>query len=99
MNESAIQAILAYRDEHLFEPEMNWPKYWFDQRSYSRWSANEILKFIIDRPFTPAVEIVEDFALKMEHLLYVSEDKASSSIFSIARDTAADILDIFRAME
>jgi hypothetical protein len=94
MNDRAITAIENYMEECLFEPRLNWPKCTFDQQSYSRWAANEILGLIMDHPFTQVDTIVEEFMLKMDYFSCVAKDPNISIIFSIAKGTAEDIFDI-----
>lgn len=106
MNESAILAIQKYMDEYLIEPGSNWPKYYFNQRSYSRWAAYEVQKRIIDEalrlpphitgrePRTP-VDIIWGFISEMDNFSGISDNVHSQLIFSIAKDTAVDILYLF----
>lgn len=92
MNEEAAQAITDYIEEYLFEPDANWPKSWFNQRTYSRWAANEILELIIDNPLTSPMIIIDEFLIKMSYYSCMSENQNISIIFSTAVDTAEDIL-------
>lgn len=92
MNKEAAQAIIDYIAEYLFEPDANWPKSWFNQRTYSRWAANEILELIIDNPLTSPMIIIDEFLVKMSYYSCVSENQNVNIIFSTAVDTAEDIL-------
>ena len=94
-NEIAIQAIMKYIEECLFEPRASWSKYEFEKRSYSRWAAYEILERIMDHPMTSADTIIEDFILKMSLYTHVTENTKVNFIFSTALDTAEDILTLF----
>lgn len=99
MNELEIRAISAYADEFLFEPGANWPKFCFDRRSYARWAVTELLTLIMDRPFVPAELTIEAFAIKCGWFTECfATETTQNFIFSIARDTANDILDVLRAM-
>lgn len=91
-NEAATRLIITYIEECLFEPKASWCKHEFEKRSYSRWAANEILEGVMDHPMSPADIIIEEFILKMSLYSCVAEDSKVSFIFSIARDTAEDIL-------
>lgn len=93
-NDSAVMAIVSYMEECLFEPQACWPKYHFEQRAYSRWAASEILELVMDHPLTPPDEVVYEFILKMVIYSEVTESKEKSFIFSTARDTAEDILNL-----
>jgi len=72
---------------------MNWPLCYFNQRSYSRWAANEILELVMDNPFSTPIDIIEEFIIKMDYFSCI--DLSTSLIFSIAKDTAEDILYLF----
>lgn len=92
MNEETVQKILKYEEEFLFEPGPHWPKSQIQERAYARWAAEEILLEIMDHPFTDPDMIVEKFIIKMEFFLHISENATTNSIFTIAEDTAEDIL-------
>lgn len=90
MNEVAVSVIQEYIDEHLFEPASNWPKYYFQERSYSRWAAYEIKNRNITKNETP-VDIINDFINEMNQF----EELNNKFIFSVARDAAKQILYLF----
>lgn len=91
MNASAIRAIESYiRD--LGEPQMHWKKSRRDQRIYSRWAANELLGYVIFHKEISPLQAVEDFMRKMDSFACLNQK--NSFIFSVAYDTAADILDL-----
>lgn len=92
MYDEAIQKILKYEEEVLFEPGLHWPKKKIQERSYARWAAEEILLSIMDHPFTEPDMIIEEFIIKMECFLHISENTTANSIFTIAENTAEDIL-------
>ena len=93
-SEAATRLIITYMEECLFEPKACWPKYWFEQRVYSRWAASEILELIMDHPLTPPDEVVYEFILKMVIYSEITESKEKRFIFSTAMDTAEDILNL-----
>lgn len=95
MNEAAVLAIINYMEECLFEPKRNWPEYWFNQKSYSRWAANEILERVMDHPMMPPIMVIEEFMITMDLYSCMAEDTRVSIIFSIAKDTAEDIMSLF----
>lgn len=92
MHDEAIQKILKYEEEFLFEPGSHWPKPQIQERAYARWAVEEILLAIMDHPFTDPDTIVEGFIIKMEFFLHISENTTANSIFTIAENTAEDIL-------
>lgn len=95
MNEVAVSIILNYMEECLFEPGLKWPDCYFDQRSYSRWAANEILEQIMNRPTELPINIIEEFMIKMLFFSCKAENEHNSLVFSIAQDTAQDLLLLF----
>ncbi len=91
-HEKAISIIESYERRYLFEPANNWPKYWFKQRSYCRWAAEELIDYIRNNPSTPVIILVEKFINRMD--LYSTKNQKNSWIFAIARDEAQNIYDI-----
>jgi hypothetical protein len=96
----AISLIREYMSEHLFDPKQNWGKYYFTERSYSRWAANEIIERLWEIALFPpweygVVDIISGFIDEMERLSENSEHKLSQTIFYIAKETARDILLLF----
>lgn len=92
MNDEAIQKIISYANEYLFEPRSNWSKQAIMKRSYERWAVDEILLAIMDHPMTEADLVIEGFILKMELFLYLSENPANNHIFQVAENTAETLL-------
>lgn len=92
MYDEVIQKILKYEEEFLFEPGLHWPKKEIQKRSYARWASEEIILSIMNRPFVEPDMIVEEFIIKMEYFLHISENATTNSIFTIAESTAEDIL-------
>lgn len=88
----AIFKIQKYLNDALFEPSLNWPKDEFRERCYSRWAVNEILTRIMDHPFDPPDQIVEIFLLEM--IIYSTRENESDKVFSIASNTAEEILSL-----
>ncbi len=63
--------------------------YDFKQRSYSKWTADEILRSLYENHFTPPLVVIENFKDKMKCY------SQFNIIFSIAYDTAQDIIELF----
>lgn len=95
MNEDAAIVIINYMEENLFEPKQNWPKDEFYRRSYSRWAANEILELVLKHPFDAAHSLIEGFFFQMLYFSHLSKSESANLIFSIAMETAEDILLLF----
>lgn len=107
-NEAAVSALQYYIDEFLFEPRSNWPKDYFLKRSYSRWAAYELQGRIIEeslllpphltitgREQKTSTEIIEEFISEMDYFSEINDNRSSQFMFSIARETARGILDLF----
>ena len=93
MNEAVILILQDYITEHLFEPAANWPKYYFLERSYSRWVANEIIERIKAQPSKAPIIVIEDFILELDDCC--DRNQNSKTLFSIARDAAEEIIRLF----
>ena len=91
MNEIAIRAIESYIHE-LKDPQTNYKKSRFEQATYSKWAANEVLGYVKYRKDISPIQAVEEFINKMDD--YACEVGRSSYIFSVAYDIAMDILDL-----
>ena len=92
MNEMAVQRLVQYV-ENMPQPEISWPKHWFDEICFSKWAAEELIQSILDHPTIPAQDTVEEFALKMLAYSSISDEKALGGIFSIAAQFAWDCLE------
>lgn len=88
--DEAIFKIQNYLNNDLFEPSLNWPKDEFRKRCYSRWAVNEIITRIMDRPLDPPDQIIELFLIEM--IIYSTRENDSDEIFSIASNTAEELL-------
>lgn len=97
MHSKEISAVREYIDNSFFSPARNWPEHYFNERVYSRWAANEILLQIENSIELPPCKVVEKFIVKMDYFLWLKEDTNHEFIFSIARDTGYDILDMLIA--
>jgi len=95
MNEMAAQKIIECLEENLFEPHKSWPTDIFEERSYARWAATELWQRLLDRPNEPPDDVIEEFIFDMVRLECSTKIPKRSRIFSIARETAEDILTLF----
>lgn len=80
----------------LKDPTLCMRKDMFNQRSYSIWAAEEVLRAIQKNKDIQPIEVVENFIAKMDQ--YSLQKPSTSYIFSIAYDIAVDIGDILMAM-
>lgn len=62
----------------------------FYQASYEKWAANEVYEYIKKQPKRCVIYIVEEFIEKMNNMACIPGE---SFMFSVAADTAVDILD------
>ncbi|MDR1066194.1 MAG: hypothetical protein LBL35_01995 [Clostridiales bacterium] len=102
MNEAAISIIQNYANKC----RGSWRGRCFAEQSYSRWAADEITnRLIAQEPIFPwdifyldlksPVEIIMEFISDMDDFSERSEDIDVRSIFVIAKEAAAGILDLF----
>ncbi len=92
MNEAAVRTIIEYL-ENSDAPELYWPQQWFEEVCFSRWAAEELINAILDHPMAPAEDTIEEFIIKMEVYASMSEGRDCGRIFSIAAETAAELLE------
>lgn len=105
MVSDVVLVIQKYYDEYLFLPKNTWPKEEFLVRSTSRWAVNELLSritysairlpsYITGREnITPDV-IIKNFIEETDYYAHMANSISSAFMFTVARDTAKDILNI-----
>ncbi len=91
MSNETISKINSYIDTYLFEPQNTWPNIYFEERSYSRWAANEIIYLLLEQENIRPIELISRFAFLMGRYSDKSSNHKSQWIFSIAKDIAEDI--------
>lgn len=92
LTEIAVQRILRYMEDHLFEPDRKWPIDISEQRSYARWAAFEIVERLFSTPFEDPYIVIEEFRLEM--LSYSCMFDGEKNMFAIAEYVATDILQV-----
>ncbi|MDR1753441.1 MAG: hypothetical protein LBR74_00850 [Eubacterium sp.] len=108
MNKSSTAIIQEYLDECLFEPGLNWPKYYFIKISYSRWAAYEIITRVLEQELIPPIKvfeqevkspikIIEEFISEMDRFSEITDNDGSQIIFLIASNAAKDILNLYKS--
>ena len=97
MNREAIIVLQEYLADHEKPGRYSWRKDYFEQRSYSRWATKELIRRVQIKKKTPPIMVIEDFIQEMDN--YSCKKPSSSFMFSVAKDTAEDIYDIFLAMQ
>lgn len=103
MNNRELSIILEYIEDlkdcsYGFPRSFSkWQKEYFYQNAYSRWAANEILGLLRRSKAYSSIPVLEEFVRKMDKYACMKSD--NSLMFSIAKDTAEDILDRFLAMK
>lgn len=86
---------MAYIEDYYCEPPFFWHERLFEEMSYSRWAALEIVGRLMDRPLDPPEDVVGDFLLWVSLYSQVVKTPIQQRMFSIAEDTAEDILQFF----
>lgn len=96
MKELAMAIIREYIDTYLFEPAINWPRYEFNVRSYSRWAAYEILGRISCCIFEcNPIRIISEFVDEMDEYLEMSVFRDVRLVYSTAKETAEELGALF----
>lgn len=65
----------------------------FMMHAYSRWAAEEIIRILKENPNTSSVDLVEHYRDKMDYFAASAHTAEANFMFSVACDTATDILD------
>lgn len=103
MEDRDLRLVKKYLDEYLFEPKQVNDIETFEVQSYSRWAAGEIFGRMAEELFKPPpcitgipsrdpIDIIEEFSFDMESYSERSDDERCKRMFTIARETADDIL-------
>ncbi len=100
MDKSYILSVIRdFAEERLRVESSNW--YWahdyIQLKSYQRWAVKEIMKCIEESEGISPIRAVEGFVHKMN--CFSRKKGKTAMIFSIARDTGEDILDVLIAMK
>lgn len=108
MCDLAISIIDDFIKENLSEVDSKCPKDYFEDRSYARWAAYEIIGRLDEeaqrlpshitgswREPIPPVDIIAGFIDDMEGYVYDGCSEQHERIFSIAKDVADEIILLF----
>lgn len=108
MCDTAISIISGYINEHLSEMDSEFPRDCFENLSYARWAAYEIIERLNNeaerlpphitgswREPIPPIDIIAGFIDDMECYIYDGCDEKHERIFTIAKDVAEDIILLF----
>lgn len=63
----------------------------FCQASYEKWAANELYEYVLKYPLRSPITTTEEFIAKMGNMAC---EPGETHMFSVAEDTAVDILDV-----
>ncbi len=96
MNDETVQSVLKYSEKYIYEKVTSTKILYSEKHSFAKWAVDELLKIIIDSPFDPIDEIVENFIIKMTFYSMYSENQAIYFRFNLASDIAEDILNYLR---
>lgn len=94
-NDMAVMSLIEFLYE-TGEPEVYWPQHWFEEVSFTRWAAGELITAIMDHPMVPAMDTIEEFAIKMEAYHALSDGTKAEQIFFTAAEFAYETLELFR---
>lgn len=94
-NDSVVYTLIRFLYE-TGEPEVYWPQHWFEEVSFTRWAAGELMEAIMDNPMVSAMDTIEEFAIKMTAYQATSDGTDAGKIFKYAADFAYETLDILR---
>ena len=94
-NDMAIHALIEFLYE-TEEPQISWPDDEFEEVSFSRWTAGELIHAIMDHPMVSAEDTIEEFALKMYVFSCMENGRKAGRIFSIGSKFAYETLELFR---
>ncbi len=94
MDNEAVKKLLKYMDTYLTVPNLKMPKHEFEERIYSRWTANEILDLLISHPNDDVDTLIFLFIVQTEHFIHIAKDIVSASIFLTAKNTALKIKEV-----
>lgn len=90
-NTMAIQVIQDYIKRLKHQPKELWLSTEFEQQSYSKWVANDILGRLKRERSIPPLQLLEEYRERMDE--YSCCNSKNSFMFSVAHDTAEDIID------
>ncbi len=87
-----ITDIIWHVETNYQEPNISLSEDVFEEYSYSRWVAFEILNKIMDKPHLSAENIVYDFVIYMTYMSFTTLNKMQGRLCEISIKVANDIL-------
>ncbi len=87
---SVVLQILNYIEGVLFEPNISWPDDIFEERSFARWAADDILDLVIHNPTIPPDIVISIYLAQVQEYA----EQYGAKMFSVAATTAEDILEL-----
>ena len=91
MNElEVIDAIRWFMTLPEARPGLPWDNE-FEERSYIRWTCNELIRDITDYPCTSVETIIDMFWLRMLQYFHYAPSEKMRKVFQVAMDTADTI--------
>lgn len=90
--EDVAQKIIQYIEEYNLDLAPIWPEDAFISYSYSRWTAEEMLAYLLDHPFGSPIDVLEDFVIKLTYYSHVANDERACLLFETAAITAGNIV-------
>lgn len=94
----AMGIITEYRASML-QPTAVWPEMEFDNRVYSIWAVDELIRYINDHSGWSVIHSIDSFRCKVsDYSRIVTHYSDANFMFKIAEEVAYNIMDILNAM-
>lgn len=94
--DSTLSKIMLYFNDYLFPPKYGWASLYTIERAYERWTAGYIIDKIIANNDLSGIKVVEDIILYFNEAAGETESKEQRYLFTVAAETANNILDTIR---
>lgn len=92
-----IVAALSYFQECPYD--ISWTDQEKEEATFSRWMLNEMLDIVWDNPWQLASDTIKNLILKLQLYVKTSKTQDQIRIFSIAAETASEILEKITEVE
>ncbi len=99
MNDRVSIALLKRLASYEGVPCTYWNRRDTEEIAFSRCALEEVLNRVFDRPWIPASETIEEFALRMEFYKSTAVTDDQNRIFSVAAETAWKLLKTVKELE
>lgn len=87
---ACLETLEKFINENLFMPNVRWPTYEFDKRSYERWAAKEALDRVMHSDLDP-ITVLQTFSNELHNYELEANDPSVRMIFEAAYDTVEEM--------